>query len=91
MRTRLAKSGLLNIADRLDAGERLALADGVQLFECEDLLAVGWLANRARESRHKPAHTSTITSDSKRRMSAWLVVYFAPSRDSNLAMRMPTR
>ncbi|SVD82834.1 uncharacterized protein METZ01_LOCUS435688, partial [marine metagenome] len=53
MRTRLAKSGLLNIADRLDAGERLALADGVKLFECQDLLAVGWLANRARESRHQ--------------------------------------
>ena len=53
MRTRLAKSGLLTIADRLDAGERLALADGVKLFECQDLLAVGWLANRARESRHQ--------------------------------------
>jgi aminodeoxyfutalosine synthase len=53
MRSRLADAGLLDIADRLDRGERrLSLEDGVRLFECPDLLAVGWLANRERERRH---------------------------------------
>jgi aminodeoxyfutalosine synthase len=52
MRTRLAALGLDGIAEKLDAGDRLALADGVRLFECPDLLALGWLANREREKRH---------------------------------------
>ena len=52
MYARLSASGLRHITDKLDAGIRLDLADGVRLFECPDLLAVGWLANRARESRH---------------------------------------
>src|ERR1700752_2157429 len=49
---RLAAAGLADIADKLDAGARLDLADGVRLFESPDLLAVGWLANREREKRH---------------------------------------
>src|SRR5215467_3174029 len=52
MRARLATANLLDIADRLDAGVRLALEDGVRLFACPDLLAVGYLANRERERRH---------------------------------------
>ena len=52
MRQRLAAAGLADLADRLDARERLGLEDGVRLFECPDLLAVGWLANRERERRH---------------------------------------
>jgi aminodeoxyfutalosine synthase len=52
MRSRLAAAGLLDIADKLDAGLRLELEDGVRLFETHDLLAVGWLANRERERRH---------------------------------------
>jgi aminodeoxyfutalosine synthase len=52
MRDRLATAGLIDIADKLDAGIRLDLADGVRLFESRDLLAVGWLANREREKRH---------------------------------------
>jgi aminodeoxyfutalosine synthase len=52
MRSRLAAAHLLDIADRLDAGERLTIEDGCRLFECADLLAVGWLANREREKRH---------------------------------------
>jgi|TARA_B100000959_G_scaffold251548_1_gene280965 aminodeoxyfutalosine synthase len=42
----------LDIADRLEAGERLSFAEGMRLFEAPDLLAVGWLANRERERRH---------------------------------------
>jgi aminodeoxyfutalosine synthase len=50
--TRLASLGLGGISQRLDAGERLTFDEGVQLFECADLLALGWLANREREKRH---------------------------------------
>ncbi len=49
---RLARAGLAGIAAKLEAGERLDLADGVRLCESPDLYAVGWLANREREKRH---------------------------------------
>jgi len=52
MERRVADAGLLDIAERLDAGERLGLAEGIRLFGCSDLLALGWLANRERERRH---------------------------------------
>ena len=52
MRARLATHRLLDLADKLDADVRLTLNDGLRLFECPDLLAVGWLANREREKRH---------------------------------------
>jgi aminodeoxyfutalosine synthase len=40
------------VVSKIDAGLRLDLEDGVRLFECPDLLALGWLANREREKRH---------------------------------------
>jgi aminodeoxyfutalosine synthase len=49
---RLQRLGLGPIAERLEAGMRLGLEDGVRLFACPDLLALGWLANRDRERRH---------------------------------------
>jgi aminodeoxyfutalosine synthase len=52
LQSRLRASGLSDIADKLERGIRLDLRDGVRLFECEDLLLVGWLANREREKRH---------------------------------------
>lgn len=52
MRPRLQPSGLSDIADKLDARERLTFEDGVRLFATPDLMAVGWLANRERERRH---------------------------------------
>jgi aminodeoxyfutalosine synthase len=52
MRSRLADAHLFDIAERLDAGERLTPHDGLRLFECPDLLALGRLANREREKRH---------------------------------------
>ena len=52
MDQRLANAGLLDIAAKLDRGERLDLGEGVRLFESPDLLSVGWLANREREKRH---------------------------------------
>jgi aminodeoxyfutalosine synthase len=52
LRNRLRSAGLLDIADKLEAHERLTLEEGVRLFETPDLLAVGWLANRERERLH---------------------------------------
>ncbi len=52
MRTRIDHLGLSDVADKLEAGVRLDGDDGVRLFECPDLLAIGWLANRERERRH---------------------------------------
>jgi aminodeoxyfutalosine synthase len=49
---RLSALHLDDIAEKLDAGTRLALDDGVRLFQCPDLHALGWLANREREKRH---------------------------------------
>jgi aminodeoxyfutalosine synthase len=40
------------IADKLLAGERLSFDDGLALYRTPDLLALGWLANQARERRH---------------------------------------
>ena len=52
MKSRIQAAGLADIDDRLNSGERLDAADGLRLFECPDLLAVGALANREREKRH---------------------------------------
>src|SRR3954468_23740734 len=52
MLPRLRSSGLSDIEEKLAAGIRLDLQDGVRLFETPDLLAVGWLANKEREKRH---------------------------------------
>jgi aminodeoxyfutalosine synthase len=52
VRAKLLAAGLADIDDKLTAGERLTLEDGIRLFETPDLLAVGWLANREREKRH---------------------------------------
>ena len=54
MQARLNAAGLDEVADKLDAGERLTLDDGIRLFAAPDLFAVGWLANRERERRHGP-------------------------------------
>ena len=52
MQRRLHTLGLSDIASKLDAGERLSFDDGVRLSKCEDLHALGFLANRERERRH---------------------------------------
>ncbi len=52
MSLRLRDGGLMEVAEKLDAGTRLDLDDGRRLFASPDLLAVGWLANREREKRH---------------------------------------
>jgi len=52
MHSRLAAAGLSDIADKVEARERLSFEDGVALFNSTDLLALGWVANRERERRH---------------------------------------
>ncbi len=49
--SRVSEAGLSDIDEKLAAGVRLELEDGVRLFHCRDLLAVGALANRERERR----------------------------------------
>jgi aminodeoxyfutalosine synthase len=51
-RARLDSLGLAAIAAKVDARERLSFDDGVALFRCPDLHAVGALANLDRERRH---------------------------------------
>lgn len=52
---RCRAAGLGDVAAKLAAGERLAVADGVRLFATDDLMAVGQLAHRARLARHGDA------------------------------------
>src|ERR1700731_451690 len=40
------------IAEKVFAGERLSIDDGIRLYRSPDLLAVGWLANYVREKKH---------------------------------------
>jgi len=48
----LQRAGLSALSDKVVAGERLTLEDGVQLLQSADLAAVGALANLVRERRH---------------------------------------
>jgi aminodeoxyfutalosine synthase len=43
---------LAPIAEKVLAGERLSMENGILLYRTPDLLAVGWLANHVREKRH---------------------------------------
>jgi len=45
-------SGIRDLLDKAEAGERLSREDGVRLFESDDLAALGWAANVVRERRH---------------------------------------
>ncbi len=49
---RLEDRGLELIAERVLAGERLSFDDGVALYRSNDLLGIGYLANRVREGLH---------------------------------------
>ena len=52
VRTQTASAGLSPIADKVEAGERLSPEDGLTLYRCPDLHAVGALANAVRERMH---------------------------------------
>jgi aminodeoxyfutalosine synthase len=49
---RIEDSKLERIAEKVLAGERLGLGEGVTLYESGDLLALGYLANYVREKLH---------------------------------------
>lgn len=48
----LRDPALLRIADKVEAGERLSPAEGVQLFRTTDLIGLGALADAANRARH---------------------------------------
>ena len=49
---RLRDPALRPIGEKLRAGERLSIADGVTLFRSPDLLGVGAMADAANRARH---------------------------------------
>ena len=49
---RLEDANLQPVADKVLAGERLDFADGVALYNSNDLLAIGYLAHHVREKLH---------------------------------------
>ena len=49
---KISDQRLKPVADKVLAGERLAMEDGIALYRSPDLLSVGWLANYVREKRH---------------------------------------
>ncbi len=52
MDSMIKQAGLGDILDKINSSERLSLDDGRRLYECPDLLAVGWLANLVRERKN---------------------------------------
>lgn len=56
----IADPRLRPIADRVLAGERLSFDDGMLLYETEDLLTVGRLANHVREKKNGDSTFFTI-------------------------------
>jgi len=50
--TLYAQAGIADIADKVRSGTRLDEDDGLRLFECPDVVAVGALANEVRERLH---------------------------------------
>jgi aminodeoxyfutalosine synthase len=40
------------IREKVEAGERLSYDDGLSLYRSNDLLALGYMANRVRERMH---------------------------------------
>ncbi len=52
LQARCTQAGLGSIYDKVLAGERLSTEDGLTLYRCPDLHAVGALANYVREQKH---------------------------------------
>lgn len=48
----ISDQALLPIAEKVRNGERLTFEDGVRLFESDDLLTIGRLANQVREAKN---------------------------------------
>ena len=52
LQPRIEDSGLLPVLDKIQAGERLGLNDGLSLYRSADLLSIGYMANLVRERLH---------------------------------------
>jgi aminodeoxyfutalosine synthase len=52
MESFIEQAGLGDILAKVKAEERLSLEDGKRLFECPNILAVGYLANIVRERKN---------------------------------------
>lgn len=52
LRNRCRAAGIADIADKVLAGDRLAFAEGLRLYQTPDLIAVGALADQVRRRRH---------------------------------------
>ena len=48
LQTFIKQAGLGNILEKVEAGIRLSAEDGLQLYRCNDILAIGFLANIVR-------------------------------------------
>jgi aminodeoxyfutalosine synthase len=55
LETRFRDARLETVRDKVLTGKRLSFEDGVALYETDDLLALGSLANQVREKRHGDA------------------------------------
>lgn len=49
---RLSRYGILKIAEKVEAGERLSFEDGVALYKTPDLISLGSLADQVRRKIH---------------------------------------
>jgi len=73
----VGRSELADIYEKVVAGKRLSREDGLRLFESQDLLTIGFLANCGRDSTvRKPI--GSITSISTTATSAPMAAGFAP-------------
>ncbi len=52
LQPRIEDSGLLPVLDKIQAGERLGLNEGLSLYRSADLLSIGYMANLVRERLH---------------------------------------
>ena len=52
---RIRRAGIQDIAAKIFASERISPADGVRLFQTEDLNLLGALADHVRRQRHGDA------------------------------------
>ena len=52
MARRLRRGPLVDIFEKVEAGERLSFEEGVRLYETPDINGVGYMANLTRERLH---------------------------------------
>ena len=61
-RSLISDPSLSPVADKVERGERLSDADGVALFESNDLLAIGHMADRVNLAKNGTTVTDTLVA-----------------------------